>query len=66
MLIPESPYLPEEKINWRIFCEKRGEEVKDDAIELLDGMLELTQEKRITPEKALAHRFFDEIRENMG
>jgi len=39
----------------------RAEEVDDNAIDLLNRMLELYPEKRITAEEALRHPFFDEI-----
>ena len=41
----------------------RGKEVNDEAIDLLNRMLELYPEKRITAEEALRHSFFDEIKE---
>jgi len=46
--------------------QNRASELDEKAIDLLDKMLELYPEKRITAENALKHPFFDEVRENYG
>lgn len=42
-------------------CKCRAEEVDDNTIDLLNRMLELYPERRITAAEALKHPFFDEI-----
>lgn len=59
MLIPED--IPKERTKWEDLV---NTEFKDDteALDLLDQMLKLDQNERITAEGALSHRYFDSIR----
>ena len=71
IIFPKSEELPHDKVDWHIFCKKRygyihkirAGELDEKAIDLLEKMLELYPEKRITSEDALKHPFFDEIRD---
>ena len=57
-LIPEE--MQKSKIPWTDICQ-----IKDPkALDLLDKMLELDCSKRITPQEALNHSFFDSVRED--
>lgn len=56
MLIPEE--IPKERTPWKDLVDK--DYIDDDnAIDLLDQMLALDQDKRISAAKALEHPFFD-------
>ena len=57
-VIPEE--MQKSKIPWTEICQ-----IKDPkALDLLDKMLELDFSKRITPQEALNHSFFDSVRED--
>ncbi len=58
LLMPEE--VPQERLGWRTLI--TDESVPDCAIELLDRMLTLDPKERITPEEAIAHPFFEEVR----
>lgn len=53
--------IPQERIGWRTLI--TDSDVSDEAISLLDRMLCLDADKRITAEEALAHPYFSEIRD---
>lgn len=58
MLIPEE--IPKERTLWKDLV---NEDMKEEtqALDLLDKMLKLDQNERITPDDALAHPFFDGV-----
>lgn len=58
MLIPEE--IPKERTAWKDLV---NEDMKEEtqALDLLDKMLKLDQNERITPDDALAHPFFEGI-----
>lgn len=60
MLIPEE--IPKERTKWEdlVTDEFKGDE---DALDLLDKMLKLDQNKRISSKDALAHKYFDSVRQ---
>lgn len=59
MLMPEE--VPQERIGWRTLI--TDPDVPDSAINLLDQMLCLDASKRITPDEAIRHEWFNEIRD---
>lgn len=58
ILMPEE--FPKERLGWRTLI--TDTEVSDEAIDLLDQMLSLDAEKRISPDEAVAHPYFDSVR----
>ena len=58
MLIPEE--IPKERTLWKDLV---NEDMKEEtqALDILDKMLKLDQNERITPDDALAHPFFDGV-----
>lgn len=59
ILMPEE--IPNKKLGWRTLITDTS--VTDESISLLDKMLCLDASRRITADEAIAHPYFDEIRE---
>jgi casein kinase II subunit alpha len=53
-----------EKLDWSIFVNDENKEVAtDDGIDLVDSLLRYDHQTRLTAQEAMAHRFFDEVRD---
>jgi len=53
-----------EKLDWSIFINDENKELAtDDAIDLVDNLLRYDHQTRLTAQEAMAHKFFDEVRD---
>ena len=52
------------KVPWRNYVNEKNEHlVNDDAIDLLDKLLKMDKNLRIRPKEAMAHKYFDPVRD---